>query len=146
MTLSAQLLLVLSTSAPVFQPPAQPLGVTLDPSPASAVPARDEFDDFKKSFNQARAISAKEEMVRLVKRKTTHAVWWIMEIAEGIATRPTDRLVELMADLIADEDAPERPGQIDHLYAPTLRGADAVHLMHLAAAVTRMTGDVLSPR
>ncbi len=99
MTLSAQLLLVLSTSAPVFQPPAQPLGVTLDPSPASAVPARDEFDDFKKSFNQARAISAKEEMVRLVKRETTHAVWWIMEIAEGIATRPTDRLVELMADL-----------------------------------------------
>ena len=99
MILPILLIPVLSAAAPVLTPvPCAPSG----PQPVATLAtgsAFDEYDDFKKNFNQARAISAKEEMVRIVKRQTSYAVWWIMEVAEGIASAPTDRLVELMADL-----------------------------------------------
>ncbi|MCB9520920.1 MAG: hypothetical protein H6698_06920 [Myxococcales bacterium] len=47
-----------------------------------------------------------------------------------------------MLDLIQDMDtSDERPNQIDHYYFPSLRGGDAMHLMHLAAIAYHFTGD-----
>jgi hypothetical protein len=43
---------------------------------------------------------------------------------------------------VADMDTTdERPNQIDHYYFPSLRGGDAMHLMHLATMAYYFTGD-----
>jgi hypothetical protein len=49
--------------------------------------------------------------------------------------------------LVADLDPSQaRPTSIDHFYAPNVRGADAVHLLHLAAAAMHLTGDPIYDR
>ncbi len=50
------------------------------------------------------------------------------------------QLVELAFDML-ERDGELRPGQIDHLYVPTVRGGDASHMLHLAAMLYRFTGD-----
>ncbi len=44
----------------------------------------------------------------------------------------------LVLDMDTDD---ERPNQIDHYYFPSLRGGDAMHMMHLAAMAYHFTGD-----
>jgi hypothetical protein len=47
-----------------------------------------------------------------------------------------------MLELVMDMDTEDaRPNQIDHYYFPSLRGGDAMHLMHLAAIAYHFTGD-----
>lgn len=48
-------------------------------------------------------------------------------------------LIGLALDM--DSDEVESPDGIDHFYVPSLRGADAIHLMHLAAIAWHFTGD-----
>lgn len=56
------------------------------------------------------------------------------------ATGPTFLLD--MLDFIGDMNtSDERPETFDHYYFPSLRGGDAVHLMHLAAMAYHFTGD-----
>ncbi len=47
-------------------------------------------------------------------------------------------LLALVSDM--DTDA-ERPNTIDHYYWPSIRGGDAMHMMHLATMAYYMTGD-----
>ncbi|MBL6974775.1 MAG: hypothetical protein ISR64_03495 [Deltaproteobacteria bacterium] len=50
-------------------------------------------------------------------------------------------LVELI-ELVMDMDTEDgRENQIDHYYFPSIRGGDAMHLMHLAAMAYHFTGD-----
>jgi hypothetical protein len=51
------------------------------------------------------------------------------------------RLYDLVLDLTEQPDKPPRPGQIDHLYVPSVRGGDASHLIHLAVLAYFFTGD-----
>ena len=54
----------------------------------------------------------------------------------------SDDFVFDMFDLVLDMDtSDERPNQIDHYYFPSLRGGDAMHLMHLATMAYHFTGD-----
>jgi hypothetical protein len=47
-----------------------------------------------------------------------------------------------MLDLIGDMDTDdERENQIDHYYFPSIRGGDAMHMMHLATMAYYLTGD-----
>ncbi len=47
-----------------------------------------------------------------------------------------------MIDLASDlQETQVRPGQIDHFYAPSVRGGDASHMIHLAVMAFMMTGD-----
>jgi hypothetical protein len=56
------------------------------------------------------------------------------------ATSPTF-ILDLL-DLINDMDTDaERPNTIDHYYWPSIRGGDAMHLMHLASMAWYFTGD-----
>ncbi|MDH5490791.1 MAG: hypothetical protein OEY14_02345 [Myxococcales bacterium] len=67
-----------------------------------------------------------------------------------VATTPT-RVIDAssrtflldMIELAGDLGTGERvvASAIDHMYVPTLRGGDAVHLMHLATMAWHMTGD-----
>ncbi len=47
-------------------------------------------------------------------------------------------LLELVLDMDTES---ERVNQIDHYYFPSIRGGDAMHLMHLAAIAYHFTGD-----
>ena len=47
----------------------------------------------------------------------------------------------LVGELTDDDTKPESPTTIAHAYAPSLRGGDAGHLIQIAAAAWRMTGD-----
>jgi len=47
-------------------------------------------------------------------------------------------LLDLFMDMDVDD---ERENQIDHYYFPSIRGGDAMHLMHLAAMAYHFTGD-----
>ncbi|MGM0577646.1 MAG: hypothetical protein ACQEXJ_18110 [Myxococcota bacterium] len=47
-------------------------------------------------------------------------------------------MLDLVADMDTDDD---RPNQIDHFYFPSLRGGDAMHMMHLATMAHHFTGD-----
>ncbi|TNF34806.1 MAG: hypothetical protein EP329_06845 [Deltaproteobacteria bacterium] len=51
------------------------------------------------------------------------------------------QLFGLVGDMQDDDTKPERAAAITHAYAPSLRGGDAGHLLQIAAAVWRMTGD-----
>ena len=54
----------------------------------------------------------------------------------------SDTFIFDMLDLLADMDTDdERPNQIDHYYFPSIRGGDAMHLMHLAAMSYYLTGE-----
>jgi hypothetical protein len=50
-------------------------------------------------------------------------------------------LVSLAQDLQSRDQA--RAGSIDHIYVPSVRGGDAVHLMHLALMAWHWTGDAV---
>ncbi|MDP6943522.1 MAG: hypothetical protein QF464_05180 [Myxococcota bacterium] len=47
-------------------------------------------------------------------------------------------LLELVQDISREEN---RPNQINHFYIPSVRGGDAVHMMHLNAMAYAFTGD-----
>lgn len=47
-------------------------------------------------------------------------------------------LLDLVSDMDTDDD---RATQIDHYYFPSIRGGDAMHLMHLATMAYHFTGD-----
>jgi len=49
-------------------------------------------------------------------------------------------MLALVGDL-DDAGKPADPGQIDHVYAPNIRGGDASHMIHLAAMAYYFTGD-----
>ncbi len=54
----------------------------------------------------------------------------------------SDTFILDMLDLLADMDTDdERPNQIDHYYFPSIRGGDAMHLMHLATMSYYLTGE-----
>ena len=48
-------------------------------------------------------------------------------------------MVELAMDMVEGDEP--RPGQIDHIYVPTVRGGDASHMLHLAAMAYYFTGE-----
>jgi len=51
------------------------------------------------------------------------------------------QVIGLVGDMQDDDTKPEKANAITHAYAPSLRGGDAGHLLQIAAAVWRMTGD-----
>ncbi len=54
----------------------------------------------------------------------------------------SDMLLMDALNLVSDMDTTaERPDTLDHYYWPSLRGGDAMHLMHLAAMAYYLTGD-----
>lgn len=56
------------------------------------------------------------------------------------ATSPT--FLKDLLDLVSDmDDGGFRPNTIDHYYWPSIRGGDAMHLMHLATMAYYMTGE-----
>ncbi|MBN1945951.1 MAG: hypothetical protein JW797_09765 [Bradymonadales bacterium] len=59
--------------------------------------------------------------------------------AAGSTAELLAQVMELALDLQSGETA--RSGSIDHFYVPSVRGGDAVHLMHLAAMAYAFTGD-----
>jgi len=62
--------------------------------------------------------------------------WRVIDAADD-ATFFLDML-DLLADMDTDD---ERPNQIDHYYFPSIRGGDAMHLMHLATMSYYLTGE-----
>lgn len=63
---------------------------------------------------------------------------WRVIDAAGPEAKFMGDMLELIADMGTEEG---RPNQIDHYYFPSIRGGDAMHLMHLATMAYYFTGD-----
>ena len=62
--------------------------------------------------------------------------WRVLDAADPLFALD---MIELALDFDAHEN--ERANGINHIYVPTLRGGDAMHMMHLATIAFHMTGD-----
>ena len=62
--------------------------------------------------------------------------WRVLDASDG------DSFILDMLELVQDISREEnRPNQINHFYIPSVRGGDAVHMMHLNAMAYAFTGD-----
>ncbi|MCP3917413.1 MAG: hypothetical protein GY711_17850 [bacterium] len=110
-------------------------------APASAVPpeAVDDYADFKNSFMQAMKVNSKDEMARLVKKYQEQAIWWVMEVAEGISNNPNDALFERIAALKTAWKATIRTDFVDEMekYFSLIEGPEKRERVRFKADFTK---------
>jgi hypothetical protein len=92
----ASALLALLLSAPAAGVEARPLPAL---TPATGTAAQDDQMVWRAEFEKAMAVGAHSEMERLVKGNTHAAVEWIIDTAQGIATKPNEALETRMEAL-----------------------------------------------